>query len=338
MIFGRIHAADGERYSCDERGVVVLHPKPKSPSTGLGQEFTIMIIPHGHEEPYAFRLSQRSVQWAGIALIVLLISSISLVYSLRQTKLQLANYHGLLAENRQQQEHILFLARQTTELQGQLTEIQALDNSIRTMMRLTPAAATSTATRPTETLGTERDSRLSLLNRGTSLAATILRTQQSIEEIKEAIPETEDSLQDLERKVELQRRREAATPSLWPTDGELTSGFGRRRSPFGGSWEHHEGVDIAAARGTSVFAAANGVVRVAGWNGGYGNAVFIDHGFGMSTVYAHLHRINVRVGQQVTKGQQVGLVGSTGRSTAPHLHYEVRVNGQAVNPLRFLPE
>jgi len=315
-----------------------LHPKPKGPSSGLGQEFTIMIIPHSSDEPYAFRLSQRWVQWAGIALIVLLISSISLVYSLRQTKLQLANYHGLLAENRQQQEHILWLARQTTDLQEQIAEIQALDSSIRTMMRLTPAAQASAVARPTDNQGATREARLSLLSRGTSLAATIIRTQQSIEEIKEAIPETEDSLQDLERKVELQRRREAATPSLWPTNGELTSGFGRRRSPFGGSWEHHEGVDIAAPRGTSVFAAANGVVRVAGWNGGFGNAVFIDHGFGMSTVYAHLHRLSVRVGQQVTKGQLVGLVGSTGRSTAPHLHYEVRVNGQAVNPMRFVPE
>lgn len=315
-----------------------MHPKPKGPHSGLGQEFTVMIIPHGSEEPYTFRLSQRWVQWAGIALIVLLISSISLVYSLRQTKLQLANYHGLLAENRQQQEHILFLARQTTQLQGQLTEIQALDSSIRTMMRLSPAAHASTAAVSTENQGTTREARLSTVSRGTSLAATIMRTQQNIEEIKEAIPETEDSLQDLERKVELQRRREAATPSLWPTNGEITSGFGRRRSPFGGAWEMHEGVDIAAPRGTSVFAAANGVVRVAGWNGGFGNAVFIDHGFGMSTVYAHLHRINVRVGQQVTKGQLIGLVGSTGRSTGPHLHYEVRVNGQAVNPMRFLPE
>jgi len=315
-----------------------LHLKPKGSGSGLRQEFTIMIIPHGQDEPYAFRLSQRWVQWAGIALIVLLISSISLVYSLRQTKLQLAAYHGLLAENRQQQEHILFLARQTTELQEQLAEIQALDNSIRTMMRLAPASATAAVTRPTESVSAARDARLSLVSRGTSLAATILRTQQNIEEIKEAIPETEDSLQDLERKVELQRRREAATPALWPTSGNVTSGFGRRRSPFGGAWEHHEGVDIAVPRGTPVFAAAGGVVRVAGWNGGYGNAVFIDHGFGMSTVYAHLHRISVRVGQQVTTGQQIGLVGSTGRSTAPHLHYEVRVNGQAVNPMRFLPQ
>lgn len=314
----------------------MLHPKPKAP--GQGQEFTIMIVPHGSEEPYAFRLSQRWLQWAGIALIVLLVSSISLVYSLRQTKLQLANYHGLLAENRQQQEHILWLARQTTELQGQLEKIQALDSSIRTMMRIsTPAPQVATALTSEEASNT-RQARFSLTNRGMSLATTILRTQQSIEEIQEAIPETEDSLQDLERKVELQRRREAAMPSIWPTSGEVTSGFGRRRSPFGSAWEHHEGVDIAAPRGTSVFAAANGVVRVAGWNGGYGNAVFIDHGFGMSTVYAHLHRMNVRVGQQVTKGQLIGTVGSTGRSTGPHLHYEVRVNGQAVNPMRFLPE
>ena len=302
-----------------------------------GKEFTIIIVPHGDEETFTVRIPLWWVHWGGIALVVLFISSISIVYSLRQTKLQMANYHGLMVENRQQQEHILFLARQTNELQAQLESIQALDSSIREMMRLdgrrtTPAAPVVQAVATAQT----RDLRPQLANRSLSLAATLLRTEQNLESIKEAIPITEDSLKGLEKQVEAQRAREQATPSLWPVTGNITSGFGYRRSPFDASREFHAGIDVAAPRGTAVHATAAGTVRMASWNGGYGNVIFLDHGFGYVTVYAHLSRISVRVGQIVEKGQVIGLVGSTGRSTGPHLHYEVRVGGATVNPMRFL--
>ncbi|MBT9136118.1 MAG: Murein DD-endopeptidase MepM [Firmicutes bacterium] len=301
------------------------------------KEFTLMIIPHGDEETYAMRMPYWWLHWGGIALVVLFISSISLIYSLRQTKLQLANYHGLMLENRQQQEHILFLAKQTTELQTQLQEIQALDTSIREMMKLGSSRVTTSArVQPTLAIAQEGVTRAQLTNRSLSLAATLLRTEQSIESIKEALPETEDSLKGLEQQVGERRAKEEATPSLWPVEGDITSGFGLRRSPFGAGREFHAGIDIAAPRGTPVHATAAGTVRMASFNGGYGNVVFVDHGFGFSTVYAHLSRISVRVGQEVAKGQLVGLVGSTGRSTAPHLHYEVRVGGTTVNPMRFL--
>jgi len=302
-----------------------------------GKEFTIIIVPHGEEETVTVRMPQWWVHWGGIALVVLFISSISIVYSLRQTKLQLANYHGLMLENRQQQEHILHLAKQTNELQAQLEEIQALDSSIREMMRLGSSRTTpATNAAPTVAMAQTRDMRPQLANRSLSLAATLLRTEQNIESIKEAIPITEDSLKGLEKQVEAQRAREEATPSLWPVTGNITSGFGYRRSPFDASREFHPAIDIAAPRGTSVHATAAGTVRMAGWNGGFGNVIFLDHGFGFVTVYAHLSRISVRVGQEVDKGQVIGLVGSTGRSTAPHLHYEVRVGGATVNPMRFL--
>ncbi|MBS3949384.1 MAG: M23 family metallopeptidase [Peptococcaceae bacterium] len=180
------------------------------------------------------------------------------------------------------------------------------------------------------------DNRVQVASRSLSLTATILRTQQSIEHIKESIPETEDSLKDLEKKVQIQRAKDVATPSLWPTSGTVTSGFGYRRSPFGSSREFHSGLDIGAAKGTRVYATANGVVRMANYNGGYGNVIFVDHGYGFSTVYAHLSKLNVKVGQQVIKGQLIGLVGNTGASTGPHLHYEVRVSGVAVNPTKYL--
>lgn len=127
-------------------------------------------------------------------------------------------------------------------------------------------------------------------------------------------------------------------PSIWPVAGAMRGGFGFRRNPFGGSGsEFHKGQDISAPMGTPVIATADGVVTNAGWLRGYGQVVYVDHGNGLSTRYGHLSRIDVAVGQIVQRGGQVGLVGSTGRSTGPHLHYEVRVEGQATNPVPYLP-
>jgi len=127
-------------------------------------------------------------------------------------------------------------------------------------------------------------------------------------------------------------------PSIWPVIGTLESGVGGRRNPFSGrGYEYHEGQDIDAEYGTPVQAAASGKVTIAGRQRGYGNVVYVDHGAGLSTRYGHLSQINVAVGQSVTRGQTIGLVGSTGRSTGPHLHYEVRINNQPVNPVNYLP-
>ena len=133
-------------------------------------------------------------------------------------------------------------------------------------------------------------------------------------------------------------RGHGTIPSIWPVVGALETGVGVRRNPFGGrGYEYHEGQDIDAAYGVPVQAAANGRVTIAGWQRGYGNVVYVDHGSGLSTRYGHLSQINVSVGQTVTRGQTIGLVGSTGRSTGPHLHYEVRINNQPVDPKKYLP-
>lgn len=130
----------------------------------------------------------------------------------------------------------------------------------------------------------------------------------------------------------------SSIPSIWPVVGTLRSGVGVRSNPFGGSsLEFHKGQDIAAPTGTPVNATADGVVVVAGWVKGYGNGIYIDHGNGITTRYGHLSRIDVVVGQSVRQGGHLGLVGSTGRSTGPHLHYEVRINGEPTSPLQYLP-
>jgi murein DD-endopeptidase MepM/ murein hydrolase activator NlpD len=118
----------------------------------------------------------------------------------------------------------------------------------------------------------------------------------------------------------------------WPVSGTITSPFGWRSNPFGGSPEFHQGLDIAAPTGTTVVAAASGTVILAKWYGGYGNYILIDHGGGYSTGYGHLSAIYVSDGQAVQRGQAIGAVGSTGQSTGPHLHFEVRIDGKPVDP------
>lgn len=133
-------------------------------------------------------------------------------------------------------------------------------------------------------------------------------------------------------------RERARVPSVWPTEGRTTDSYGGRGNPFGGgTFEFHGGLDIATAWGTPVVAAGSGTVTFAGWQGGYGQMVIVEHGDGLSTRYGHLSRVEVSVGEQLTRGQQLGRVGSTGRSTGPHLHFEVRIGETAVNPRRYLP-
>jgi murein DD-endopeptidase MepM/ murein hydrolase activator NlpD len=162
-----------------------------------------------------------------------------------------------------------------------------------------------------------------------------------------AMPLERDSLTALEEKMthlekdlhahEAVLRGRGYTPYVWPVVGKLESGFGGRRNPFGGSsYEFHTGQDIDAPWGAPVIAGATGKVSFVGWQNGYGQLVVIDHGGGLTTRYGHLSNIAVSQGATVRRGEFVGKVGSTGRSTGPHLHYEVRINDEPVNPLQYL--
>ena len=162
-----------------------------------------------------------------------------------------------------------------------------------------------------------------------------------------ALPLDANSLASLEVKMnQLERnikayehvlRERGYTPSVWPVVGNLESGFGGRRNPFGGSsYEFHSGQDIEAATGDPVVAGASGKVAFVGWQNGYGQLVVIDHGGGLTTRYGHLSHIDVAAGQTVERSEFIGRVGSTGRSTGPHLHYDIRINDQPVNPLQYL--
>lgn len=150
----------------------------------------------------------------------------------------------------------------------------------------------------------------------------------------------EEKMAHLERSMrayEALLRERGYTPTVWPVAGKLEGGFGGRRNPFGGnSFEFHSGQDIEAAMGDPIVSGASGKVSFTGWQNGYGQLVVIDHGGGLTTRYGHLSHIDVAPGQWVGRGEFIGRVGSTGRSTGPHLHYEVRINDEPVNPLQYL--
>ena len=130
--------------------------------------------------------------------------------------------------------------------------------------------------------------------------------------------------------------RASSSPSLWPVEGQVTGSFGERIDPFNGEGAFHSGVDISSAYGHPVIASADGVVTFADLLGGYGKAIMIDHGHGISTRYGHLSGFAVTSGQEVHRGDTIGYVGLSGRSTGPHLHYEVRINDTPVNPYKYL--
>jgi murein DD-endopeptidase MepM/ murein hydrolase activator NlpD len=146
----------------------------------------------------------------------------------------------------------------------------------------------------------------------------------------------EQQLASVRSGVDRRQALASATPSIWPITGWISSGFGNRRDPFTGGADFHQGLDISGSHGQEIRATADGTVSSVGHNGNYGNQILIDHGFGIVTRYAHLSRFGVAAGDHVRRGQVIGYVGSTGRSTNPHLHYEVLVNGRLTNPLRLL--
>jgi len=250
-------------------------------------------------------------RWLKAAAVVLLAVMAGLSYG----------FYGLT----QQAEH-LRIERENRKLRAendkQKQELQRLNNRV--------DAVEDTSRKLAEISGVEKDQPVRgqggparPVDSAAALAALVAKTERLEREMRDY----EDLL-----------RRRGMTPSIWPVSGKLESGMGGRRNPFGGrGFEYHEGQDIDASYGTPVMVAASGTVTIAGRERGYGNVIYVDHGAGVTTRYGHLSQIDVKIGQTVTRGQTIGLVGSTGRSTGPHLHYEVRINNQPVDPRQYLP-
>ena len=159
---------------------------------------------------------------------------------------------------------------------------------------------------------------------------------RSLGSLERRAGEVSSSLDRLESRVAENFLLLSSTPSTWPVGGMLSSGFGWRRDPLTGQRAFHDGVDVSAAPGRPVQVTASGIIAKVLQYGGLGRAVYVAHGYGVTTVYGHMSRVLVKPGQRIDRGATVGLVGNTGRTTGYHLHYEVQLEGEAVNPLPYM--
>jgi murein DD-endopeptidase MepM/ murein hydrolase activator NlpD len=177
-----------------------------------------------------------------------------------------------------------------------------------------------------------------LARRSFSLSSDYARFDYKYAQIKDVISAIESNIHNLDQFLLDKESYLNSTPTILPADGWITSYFGQRMSPWAGKLKMHEGLDVGAPYGTPVHSPADGIVTYSGMKAGFGKFVQIDHGYGIETIYAHNQSLSVRPGQRVKRGTLLAAVGNTGHSTGPHLHYEVRVNGIAVDPLYFILE
>ena len=224
----------------------------------------------------------------------------------------------------------------TGELTGQIAQLQDAIGALSEVGQLDPATRTALSTLPALVRNQAKGGAAASADTKAIVAAANRSPEDAFGLLRSALGSLERHL--TVTRADVLRRNEVAqaTPSIWPAMGWLTSGFGSRQDPFTGRPDSHPGLDISGNMGDSVFATADGRVATAARTGDYGNLVVIEHAFGLTTRYGHLSRIAVAPGAEVKRGAVIGYVGSTGRSTSSHLHYEVWANGRPVNPLKLL--
>jgi murein DD-endopeptidase MepM/ murein hydrolase activator NlpD len=225
----------------------------------------------------------------------------------------------------------------TGELASQISSLQSAVSELGERSKLDPASATAIEKLPAVVKSRAMGGGAPAAAIGAAMAPLASPgPENTFGVLRDLLGMLEARLENVRLGVERREALAAATPSIWPVTGWLSSAYGSRRDPFTGAPDFHAGLDIAADRGEAVKATANGTVESAGYAGNYGNLLVLTHGFGMTTRYGHLARATVKQGQQVRRGDIIGFVGSTGRSTSSHLHYEVWWNNRLINPLRLL--
>jgi murein DD-endopeptidase MepM/ murein hydrolase activator NlpD len=236
------------------------------------------------------------------------------------------------------EENVSFRAA-TGELTSQISALQSAFVDLSAQAHLDPDTAKAFSKLPAivrgQAMGGARDAQRDAQTQAL-VAGAVRSPEDTFDVLKDVLGNIQRRLSVVRVDVERQTELANATPSIWPALGWLTSGFGARIDPFTGQPASHLGLDISADKGTPVYATANGVIRTAEWSGDYGNMVVIAHESGLTTRYAHLSKMAVKPGTTVARGDVVGYVGATGRSTASHLHYEIWANGHPVNPLQLL--
>lgn len=232
-----------------------------------------------------------------------------------------------------QRKQIQQFAEDINNLKDRIVKLNGFEKQIRIIANLEPKEKKSGLFGVGGSTPEDIDPKLSLTEKHNSL---IREMNEQMDALHQASGIQELNFKSLITSLDSQKNLLASTPAIWPAEGFVTSDFGNRQSPFTGLTEFHKGLDIAAEKGTPVMATANGKVIFAGKKGAHGNLLIIDHGHGMVTRYAHLSKFLKKVGDSVERGEEVALIGNTGRSTGPHVHYEVRLNGVPVDPTTYI--
>jgi murein DD-endopeptidase MepM/ murein hydrolase activator NlpD len=298
------------------------------------KKYTIMILPDETTRVRKYSVPKNTVRGFLLILAVLILGLGYLVTDYYGVKRMVAELDKLRLEARQHQQQLVTFAKSFDDLQSEMTRLRQFDMKLRVMADLDGVIY------PEQIMGIggENPEPFNPLEGELSFQdQTIINSMnRSLGRLKTEVNIQERSFQELVEYLEDQKSLLASTPSIWPVKGWLTSTFGYRSSPFTGRREMHKGLDIATRSGTPVIAPADGLVVFAGREGGFGNMVVIDHGYGITTRYGHCSTIDVKLGQKVKRGDAIARVGNTGRSTGPHVHYEVAVNGVSVNPSRYI--
>lgn len=286
------------------------------------KKYTILLIPEGSHRVKRFIFKRSTVKLALSVSITIFAGFLLAMVDYYRTTVDARELTQLRSENRAQYQELMQLTATLEDLRKDVVVLAQNDAKVRVMANL---------------IGPQ-DDQLTGVGGPSELDPTveISELQRQIDDLRSAIDLRRESQEEVQGFLNDQRSLTSATPTGWPTKGWLTSSFGMRKSPFTGKNKMHEGLDIAASTGTSVYATADGIVSRAQTVSGYGKLVVIDHGYGYRTYYAHNSKLYVKVGQRVKAGDKISAVGNTGSSTGSHLHYEVRLNGVPLNPNKFL--
>ncbi len=312
--------------------------------------YTIIFVPHSERPVASFRVRAVHVQIIVLVLVLFLLGLLMVIAQASQMVAHMRELEELRLVNQEQRRLIRALADEAALLQEQMRSLQELERQLLEMTRISPQELRRAGPQsflPADGAAPATARAASAVRPGAvppaagnvvSLApiAQARDTESELAELREQIALRQGTLEVLRQSIATTQAEQAARPSGWPVQGHITSRFGYRSSPVGAGVEFHAGVDIATRRGSPIVATADGQVVFSGWMGRYGNTVIIDHGHGYRTLYGHNDKNAVAVGERVTRGQIIAYVGSTGRSTGPHVHYEVHQAGKQINPLPYL--
>ncbi len=294
--------------------------------------YSILIVHDKADKLSRYRVSNITLTVAGFLTLAVLTASVFMLYSYLTIRLEMMELSSYKEENRMQRDQIDIFEKQIKDITAKLEQMTETNNMICAMLNIDTNAGNSELFGIGGTSNGEKE----LTRKGNEDEAVSAKIMDDMMRLREESKRQEQSLQELLIFFEDQGNLLDSTPSVWPVKGFLCSSFGFRRDPINRTIKMHDGYDIANKMSTPVHATADGVVIFAGIESGYGNMITVDHGYGITTNYAHLSSFLVHEGDRVKRGQKIALMGSTGRSVGSHLHYEVRINRIPVDPCNYI--